>query len=637
MHPTTDDTNLRWRRLLQPSTYSYDPDRVIDEDLYLDDEIAEMDGLAFFVELTAASPFPVGVLLNDDRNLDSPEGSYREDNVFTWDATTGRFHAPSLFAANFKRYGGDRSLLVAPLRIRVAQGRGDPFVIWNYLLFDRNRNCVDRIDPYSGVEGDLDTVIAGYLAEHSSLIPGLPTIYRPPSETAAEYRSLVAGTIIPVELSVGTQCDIWAFWLLRVRLAFADRSQDDLFEELHTLFTGGDVVVGDLLLNFHADLIDDAHLHTFGSLDFVDTYPTTDDLWRYEPLLAERVRRVSGIGSGRSQLNQLFSAAFRDFIRKDQGAEYGTIYAGYQHIDPLFVPKPQESGGWIDPVDFTSETTTLLMEGQILFGFVQAAPYVYTRKGEVEVIGFDYDLANRLLEIIRERYAQFCPKGLVASWTDMTSHIDPDNHDAESAKLNALYQGLEDGLYHIAMSGQMVMPPDHLTEGVDPEWTTPTALIFTGITYTGRDDKTLKLKQALENMKEKTRDEFIGTVVKVIGTSDLILTFFSVINPGPSPGSAQNLVSDINAKVDPKATGGAAWITGAVAQSDQAMAGRYHFTVGDGIQSARQVADYEAAGKTYPGLYLNMSAVDKPSIYYDPAVRSATLLPIAAFTLKDSS
>ncbi|MEO5930419.1 MAG: hypothetical protein ABIR47_10850 [Candidatus Kapaibacterium sp.] len=106
------------------------------------------------------------------------------------------------------------------------------------------------------------------------------------------------------------------------------------------------------------------------------------------------------------------------------------------------------------------------------------------------------------------------------------------------------------------------------------------------------------------------------------------VTFFSVVNPGPSPGAAQDLVTTIN-RGKGKSPGEAVWGPGDVVDTPEIIKGyRYHFMVGDSIASAYQYFSAHGTGG------LDIPSVDSPSTEYDPIVRSATLLALCPFTIK---
>jgi hypothetical protein len=195
--------------------------------------------------------------------------------------------------------------------------------------------------------------------------------------------------------------------------------------------------------------------------------------------------------------------------------------------------------------------------------------------------------------------------------------------DDQSNKLADLQAALVAGSIDIALSGQMMLPADYLV-GLSIEWTVPTALLFTNVSYTGRDRDKIDLSK-LRGLLSADLDAFVAWAAAESRRLSLEFRIFSVVNPGPSPAAATNLVSAINA-----AGGRAVWDTGPISKSYEVMLGAQdHFAVGDSLASGTQ-----AMMPGFDGIYLNIVANYDPPPVSNPKLREGQLWPIAGFTAK---
>jgi hypothetical protein len=415
--------------------------------------------------------------------------------------------------------------------------------------------------------------------------------------------------------------NIWCYWLLNLRLGFAGSPQDAVFAEMARRLSDG-IVISNLLLNFYPDFTSDANLHTFGSDEFLQAHTSKNDLWRYEPLVATRVAQLTGFGCGRSPLNQILSAAIREIVTQDGGKDYSALFQEQVGVAPRFIPNGQDAGGWIPKDSLNPTILALFATKKIRFGYVDGPPYVFKDPATQTLTGLDYGLGTRIVQKISQHYGV----ELQAEWVEVKSS---DSADAVSGNLVVLYEGLTNNQFDAALSGQMILRGDELPAGIDPEWTSATAMLFTNITFTGK----ASLKAAdLEPLKNMSRDDLLAMLAAKY--PDTNVSFFSVTNPGPSYHSTTNLVRDLNEKLIAlklEKRGEAAWVSGSVPESTTVMASQLaHFTVGDSIAGGYQTKSIPG----FEGIYLAMPAVQTPSIWKDPDVGSATLLPIAAFTLR---
>jgi hypothetical protein len=314
--------------------------------------------------------------------------------------------------------------------------------------------------------------------------------------------------------------------------------------------------------------------------------------------VTSQIPPLAALGTRSSQINQVFNAALGVFL--SGGRVYDDLYKRYMGIEPRFRPSVSDCDPWVAVQDQDDSLKAMLERGTLRFGYIPGAPYVYW-EGETRT-GFDYELGVALTRIISAHYHDD-PEKLRAEWVELTLAS-----DEQADKLKALHQGLTEGDFDIALSGQMMLPEEYLG-GLDLEWTAPTAILFTAISYTGRDRE--KLDQTkLEALHSGDLPAFQDYAVGESQRLDLELRIFSVFNPGPSPTSATNLVYAIN-----HARGRAVWHTGDIPDSNTVMyTGTDHFAVGDSLASGAQSKD-----PRFKGIYLNVPANDE-------------LWPIAGFT-----
>jgi hypothetical protein len=313
------------------------------------------------------------------------------------------------------------------------------------------------------------------------------------------------------------------------------------------------------------------------------------------PALARPATRISHV-------NRAFSAALGTFLDEEKGASYAALYEKYINVAPRFPPRSSDCDRWEDVDETNREFRVMLDRGTLRFGYIDgptnpSAPYVYPDGGKL--IGFDHDLAEILTAKIAARFG----RPLRAEWVAVTIA-----GDDQADKLRTLFDGLMDGSYDIALAGQMMLPEQYLG-GLAIEWTAPTAMLFTAITWTGKGDDVLDVPR-LKALHGGDLAAFQAYAVEESRRVPAELRIFSVVNPGPSPSAATDLVYAVN-----HAGGQSVWHPGEVADSGTVMQGHTdHFTVGDSLASGAQTKS-----DTFRGLYLNIPATDE-------------LWPLAGFT-----
>jgi hypothetical protein len=316
--------------------------------------------------------------------------------------------------------------------------------------------------------------------------------------------------------------------------------------------------------------------------------------------ITAQIPPLAAPGTRTSQVNRVFNAALGEFLDQHGGARYEEMYARYIGIAPRFRPRSSDCDPWVPAEEADDALKAVLRRGTLRFGFVAGVPYVYRDEGRLT--GLDYEMGQALTEIISHHY-HGAPHRLRAEWVELALP-----GDEQADKLAALAGGLAEGEFDIALSGQMMLPTSYLG-GAKIEWTAPTAILFTAVSYTGRDDDKLDVKKmaALHSGDLPAFEAYAAAESQRLG---LELRLFSVMNPGPSPGAATNLVYAIHT-----AGGRAVWDTGDISDSDTVMlTATDHFAVGDSLASGEQ-----ATRQGFGGIYLNIPATQE-------------LWPLAGFT-----
>ncbi len=619
----------RWYRLLQPAMYPYDPALLIGGAVKVDPEISDMNDLARLIELCTSPPFMTYPVLNREPSLASAVGNYWRDNVATWsDAAPTVLNMPEKWTTWYNQFRFREGLVVAPLKITLNAGTADELSIWNYLIIDRAQGMsyVDRLDPHSADKPDLDTALTAFAAAN---LKGFA--YRSPKATAATYRRLVRDTVFSLECPEFVRYNVWAYWLLYARLCFSDYTQEDVYENIADAFEG-DIAAANCVLNFYGTFTASGVLHAFHDELFLMKYPSRNDLWRFEPAIMDRVYEATTGQLRTSQINQVIGAALRDYLDLNAGADYSALYKKYMGVEPTYVPKPQSSGGWIPLDQVDAELRAILTGRELKLGYITGKPYVFL-DAQSKPTGFNVEMMAEMLKAINTFYAALTDRKLAVTWVDACpqSAQPPCTQPTEEVdKFAMLYKGLEAGDYHVAFCGQLMLTGSNVPAGMTPEWAVPTGMIFTAVCYTGKDYG--ELKPDWSRMASHDREGFVRYVAdELLHDHAVELTFFSVINPGPSPGSAQDLVAAINNARAADARGCAVWVNGSVSATETLIAKqRYHFMVGDSIANGYMFATL----KPEHGTYLNIAAVQNPSLDYDAAVRGNTLLAIAPFTIR---
>lgn len=295
-------------------------------------------------------------------------------------------------------------------------------------------------------------------------------------------------------------------------------------------------------------------------------------------------------GTRKSHINRAFNAALGEFLAN--GNAYVELYETYMNIAPRFVPNGGDCDSWSDVDVGDAALKRMLDSGRIRFGYTIGAPYVYW--ANAHRTGFDYDLASEVTKNISRHFFDD-ENRLVAAWSEVTV-----SGDDQADKLKDLYSGLTSDDYDLALAGQMILPTAYLG-GLPIEWTAPTAMLFTNISYTSKDSGVLDVA-TLRSIENTDLANFQAYAIEQSQRTGLELRIFTVVNPGPSPGAGQNLVYAIN-----HGKGKAVWHCGDVPDSDSVMYGDIdHFAVGDSLASGAQTKD-----PRFKGIYLNIPATNE--------------------------
>lgn len=316
--------------------------------------------------------------------------------------------------------------------------------------------------------------------------------------------------------------------------------------------------------------------------------------------ITKQLPSLSSPGTRASHINRAFNAALAELLARADGLWYARLYEKYMNVAPRFWPTADDCDRWsdVDPKDAALER--VLARGELRLGYCAGEPYVYRVDGLLT--GFDYELGTAVAQVMSQHFFGD-PDRLIAAWKEVQIAS-----DEQADKLAALHGGLVDDEFDVALSGQMMLPTEYLG-GLALEWTAPTAMLFTAITYTGRHRDVLAVEQ-LEKLRSTDLEDFRTHAIAESRRSNLELRIFSVVNPGPSPKAAQDLVYSINHD-----GGRAVWDCGDIPDSERVMwQAADHFAVGDSLASGAQTKN-----EAFKGIYLNIPANDD-------------LWPIAGFT-----
>jgi len=256
-----------------------------------------------------------------------------------------------------------------------------------------------------------------------------------------------------------------------------------------------------------------------------------------------------------SQLNRVLRAAISEW--QATPARYAAIYRYYLGVYPPVPFGTCDGAEWIHPTQIRPDSSLLavIASGRLRIGYVDAEPYIFRRDAPL-LLGIDYEVGNAVTRILSSHYPQIDP---YPTWVFV-----PGSYGEESAKFKALYGGMCDGAFDVALSGQANIG----SEIAPVEWLCATDLCFTNFLYTGRDQ--FKLGHL------NTRQEIVAKL-KTLGPVTLA---YVADNPGPSAPSAENLKRDVGENLKLMPSQGSGPLNKWVADKE------CHFSIGDGIASS---------------------------------------------------
>lgn len=286
-----------------------------------------------------------------------------------------------------------------------------------------------------------------------------------------------------------------------------------------------------------------------------------------------------------SGLGQALSAAFQEFLA-DGG--YPELYRRYVGIAPRYLPAPV-TPAWPARSD-GSGLDTALKRKVLRLGWCENPPF-QIRDAQGVRSGFDYDLAADLAGRIGRHYGV---PDLQVEWVE-SAVVSPLPGQEQVAMYDALIASLKRDEVAAAMSGLLIIPERPVAS------TSPTALLFTDVFYTGRDGLDL----------DRFRGGDRAALVQHLAARPADFTFMSTENGGPSAESADALAEAVR-----HAGGRARSLHGTIAEIVTALReGTVHFVVGDSLSLG-----YWSNVPDFRGLNLDIAAGD-------------SVLELAAFTL----
>jgi hypothetical protein len=256
-----------------------------------------------------------------------------------------------------------------------------------------------------------------------------------------------------------------------------------------------------------------------------------------------------------SQLSRVLRAGISEWQARPRA--YAAIYREYLGVDPPVPFGKCEGGEWIRPTQIKprSSLRAVLKRGRLRIGYVDAAPYIF-RASSKQLVGIDHEVGNALTRMLSSHYPKVDRE---PEWVLVAG-----SYGDESAKFTALYAGMRDGAYDVALSGQANIGSEIATV----DWLCATDLCFTNFLYTGRDQF---------DLGSLTSREQIVAKLKRLGPITLA---YVANNPGPSTPSAENLRRDVGRNLTLMPSEGSGPLNAWVAEK------ACHFSVGDGIASS---------------------------------------------------
>jgi hypothetical protein len=290
-----------------------------------------------------------------------------------------------------------------------------------------------------------------------------------------------------------------------------------------------------------------------------------------------------GNGFHTSQLSQTLSAAFAAFPQ-ERYADLYEKYLGIRHT----ISTTETCGEWI-PVEKIQPGSTLdrvLSSGVLRIGFVYHAPYLYL-DASGQPVGFEYDLAYGLLDLIRARYPAY---PLRIEWQPVDYTFSGSGQ--ENIELaDALVQQLQSDAFDVVLSG-IIAQPDRPVATACPDMD-----FYWDAIYTGRGALDLRPVQYTD------RQTLIAFLVDHPGMS-LVSTA-----GGPSEDAVNAIVADVR-----QAGGTLSSRTASAAELPSIIAQQTDdFAIGDGIALSSAVMT-----PAFTGLNLDINVYTGPRYYIAP-------------------
>jgi hypothetical protein len=149
----------------------------------------------------------------------------------------------------------------------------------------------------------------------------------------------------------------------------------------------------------------------------------------------------------KATLADLLGAAFKEFAGDPNDPRYSTLYARYMGVSRP-APDTSECPGWRE-VDAAGGLAALGDRETLSIGVQPSAPYYYPKApGSTEIVGFEYDLGNALVELVGRHYGK---PGLRAEWVEEAIALPGDGTDND-VLFAALKERLDDGKYDLVFS-----------------------------------------------------------------------------------------------------------------------------------------------------------------------------------------
>lgn len=227
------------------------------------------------------------------------------------------------------------------------------------------------------------------------------------------------------------------------------------------------------------------------------------------------VSRILGVhgrkAPWKAQLTDLVGAAFKEFVGSQGDTRYSSLYSRYMGVSRE-APDTTECPDWKD-VDAAGGRAALGDRDSIRIGVQPAAPYYYPEEtGSAEIVGFEHDLGNALVDLIGRHYGK---PGLRAEWVEETVALPGDGTDND-VLFEELKKRLDAGQYDLVFSAILTLGREERVA-----FACNTTTFHIDAIYTGRGDFGVPPNGSLDRVAGflADRSRVTGTAILLVHTA----------------------------------------------------------------------------------------------------------------------